>query len=248
MHPTKQVQPLIPQSDHPAIAVRVVPQHVGMVLHGYRRWAQEHAQPGASGLARCTVGLVRIVRRCLAQQIDHLTLYAFTDDLCSNMVSDSPAALLFQQHLRRCLLALCAQGVRVRIQGNTSQLGEALQRLCLAAQDQSAAHRGMTLRLAFDGCQTPAHRGSSPPAQPELLIRTGGPLPLWHSLFWDTAETALYIAPHPWPDLSPQAFDDALTWFARPDRLPATRASAEPLVITSSASLRKVPEESPVSA
>jgi undecaprenyl diphosphate synthase len=232
MHTIDETNLLIPRGADAMAETPALPRHLGIVLYGFRRWSQDHARPGPSGLARCTAGWVKIVRRCLTLPVHRLTLYVFADDLSGQVASNSTGAALFQQHLRRSLLTLFDEGVRLRIQGDIGRLDEALQRLCLAAQDQSAAHRGLTLTLAFDGCQTPPGPGGSRSAQPELVIRTGGPLPANQSMFWDTAETALYVDDTPWPDFSPQAFSAALDWFARPDRLPAVRARHKALAVS----------------
>ncbi|MDH5244644.1 MAG: undecaprenyl diphosphate synthase family protein, partial [Chloroflexota bacterium] len=53
---------------------------------------------------------------------------------------------------------------------------------------------------------------------PDLLIRTGGEQRLSNFLIWQAAYAELYFCETLWPDFGPEAFDAALTEFARRQR------------------------------
>lgn len=215
--------PSSPFEGHTAGTVRALPKHLGIVLHGQRRWLEEHAFPADSGLTRATGELIGIVDRCLSLQVEQLTLYVFSDDIggaCT--AAQGPDATGFLRQVRRRLAGLLHRAVRLRVQGDAGALAPPLGRVCLAAQERSAHHVGMRLTLSIDGCQAPGRTQEMPAGQPDLVIRIGGHLPMAHSLLWDTAETALYCDPAPWPAFRLQAFDAALSWFLNPRRSQAS--------------------------
>ncbi len=216
--------PSSPLGGHPAGTVRALPRHLGIVLHGQRHWLEANAFPADSGLTRATGELVGIVDRCLSLPVEQLTLYVFSDDIGSAVTAaQRPEAADFFRQVRRRLAGLLHRAVKLHIQGDAGALAPPLGRICLAAQERSADHLGMTLNLSIDGCQTWGRTEETRADQPALVIRTGGHLPMAHSLLWDTAETALYCDPAPWPAFRLQAFDAALSWYLNPARSQACR-------------------------
>lgn len=197
---------------------RTRPEHIGLVLGGHRQWSNLHQLPKGAALARAMGSLLEIVHYCMARKTRRLTLFVFRDDIWPDTSRHNPnVAALTLRFLKTTLTTLNAKGVRIRVSGDFARLHDPLRTLAVHAEEITAGNTGMELVFAIDG-----HQGqidavfADPPV--ELLVRTGGHLPVDHPMLWDTAETALYVTELSWPELGLGTFRAALEWFRRPDR------------------------------
>jgi len=197
---------------------RTRPEHIGLVLGGHRQWSSVHQLPKGAALARAMGSLLEIVHYCISRKTRRLTLFVFRDDIWPDTSRHNPnVAALTLRFLKTTLTTLNAKNVRIRVVGDFAQLQEPLRTLVVHAEEITAENTGMELVFAIDGHQGRIDEVSvAPPV--ELVVRTGGHLPVDHPMLWDTAETALYVTGLSWPELGLGTFRAALEWFRRPDR------------------------------
>ncbi len=226
IHQPDTVRLGLPPEAAPVIAARRPRlQHIAVVLGGHRSWSARHQQPVGTALSRALTNLLEIVHYCISRKGRRLTLFIFCDDVWpSSSRHNRDVAALTLRFLKITLTTLNAKGVRIVIAGDASRLPEPIRGLARQAQALTADNNGMELVIAVDGQQfSPDEATPSDPCRPrlcapELVIRTGGHLPVDHPMLWDTSETSLYVTEAYWPDLTLGTFRAALEWFRRPDR------------------------------
>jgi len=223
-----------------------MPQHVAIIMDGNRRWASARGLPKAVGHGAGSRRVRAIVQACGERGISHLTLFAFSTENWRRPLDEVSSLLgLLSLYLQKEIGNLNAQGVRLRVIGDTSGFDSRVQALIRDAQTSTDHNRSITLTLAlnyggrWDMLQAVkawqlAHPGQSaetlseaalepylqmadaPP--PDLMIRTGGESRMSNFMLWQMAYTELYFTDLLWPEFTPESLDQAIAWFAKRDR------------------------------
>ena len=208
--------------------------------------------PVALGHASGAKAIRGIVQACSERGIKFLTLFAFSTENWKRPADEVSSLMrLLVLYLQKEVADLNANGVRLRIIGDSSRLDMRLQQLIAQAQALTAANSKITLTVAVnyggraDMLQAAkawlaANPGSSPDAMdeaglqahlsmadtpdPDLLIRTGGEARVSNFLLWQMAYTELYFTDTLWPDFNSVELDKALLSFSRRDRRFGTSA------------------------
>jgi undecaprenyl diphosphate synthase len=87
-----------------------------------------------------------------------------------------------------------------------------------AAPDAAAAPDGSTARARFARAVARAVHDPDPPADVDLLVRTGGELRLSDFLLWECAYAELWFTDVLWPDFTPRHLGEAFAAYARRQR------------------------------
>ena len=223
-----------------------MPQHVAIIMDGNRRWASARGLPKAVGHGAGSRRVRAIVQACGERGISHLTLFAFSTENWRRPLDEVSSLIgLLSLYLQKEIGNLNAQGVRLRVIGDTSGFDQRVQALIRDAQNSTDHNRSITLTLAlnyggrWDMIQAVkawqlAHPGQSaetlseaalepylqmadaPP--PDLMIRTGGESRMSNFMLWQMAYTELYFTDLLWPEFTPESLDQAIAWFAKRDR------------------------------
>jgi undecaprenyl diphosphate synthase len=226
----------------------VLPRHVAITMDGNGRWAAARGLPRAAGHKAGLAPVRMCIEECGQRGIEALTLFAFSSENWTRPADEVGSLMsLFVDALDREIAELHERGVRVRFVGARRTLAMRLQRRIAAAEERTAANRGLKLQVAMSyggrwdllqACQTLARECVSGALRPEeldeqrlagalalsglpdadLLIRTGGEQRLSNFLLWEAAYAELYFTPHLWPDFSVGDLEDALRFFAGRER------------------------------
>jgi undecaprenyl diphosphate synthase len=223
-----------------------LPQHIAIIMDGNRRWAGARGLPKAAGHAVGARRVRAIVQACGERGIGHLTLFAFSTENWRRPLEEVRGLMrLLTLYLQKEIGDLNAQGVRLRVIGDTSKFDSRIQALIRDAVAATAHNRSITLNLAlnyggrWDILQAmqawqAAHPGvdiaaldeaalepylqlADGPA-PDLMVRTGGESRMSNFLLWQMAYTELYFTDLLWPEFTPAELDKAIAWYARRDR------------------------------
>ena len=186
----------------------------------------------------------RVVEACRKQQIEALTLFAFSSENWRRPPTEVNLLMdLFISTLQKEVDELHANGVQVRFIGDRSPFGKKLKQLMDDTEARTCANPGLRLAIAvnyggrWDIVQAArqlaeqVQRGVIEPSaitpetlganlcladvpEPDLFIRTGGEQRISNYLLWQLAYTELYFTDTLWPDFDDQSLADALVWFA----------------------------------
>lgn len=213
-----------------------IPQHVGIIMDGNRRWAQGHGLPVLEGHRRGMNSLTEVVKASLSLGILYLTVYAFSSENWRRPLDEIRGLMnLFRIYAKENIKSLQAQGVRLRFMGDRSQLDEDIIKIMEDAEKTTESCDKLTLRIAISyGSQqeivtaiksisekaisqeiqidqiTPelisAHLETADAPDPDLIIRTSGEHRLSNFLLWQAAYSEFLFTDIFWPDVTQEHF------------------------------------------
>src|SRR2546426_39617 len=131
---------------------RPLPEHIGIILDGNRRWAEENAlRPNDGHIIGAKVG-EEVLDWCLEYGIKTLTLYTFSTENFDRPAEEVNAVLKLVEEEARKLgrdNRLHTQKVRVKALGRTDLLPESLQDALKKLEDDTSAYTGHFLNIAI---------------------------------------------------------------------------------------------------
>jgi undecaprenyl diphosphate synthase len=224
------------------------PRHIAIIMDGNGRWAKQLGRPRASGHQAGFSTTREIVEACGRQQIEALTLFAFSSENWKRPQQEVGLLLdLFLRALKSEVSKLCENNVRIRFIGDRAAFQPKLQREMDRAETLTKDNSGLKLsiavnyggrwdivnaarQLAFqvrDNELDPAaidqelfsqHVSLADVSEPDLFIRTGGEKRISNYLLWHLAYTELYFTDVLWPDFSDVELGKALDFYASRQR------------------------------
>lgn len=213
-----------------------VPNHIGIIPDGNRRWAKEH---GKTSLEGHKLGLDVAKDICLAaldRGVQYFTMYAFSTENWNRTQEEVGYLMkLFENLLVKELDELHRKGVRFRLVGSREGLPKSLVKAIDQAEAKTAANiRGtMALCLNYGGEQELSEAASAmakeggslrdylyAPEIPDLdlIIRTSGEERTSGFMLARSAYAELYFMDKNWPDFSVADLDTAIAEFSRRQR------------------------------
>ncbi|WP_127959680.1 (2E,6E)-farnesyl-diphosphate-specific ditrans,polycis-undecaprenyl-diphosphate synthase [Serratia microhaemolytica] len=236
-------------ADQPAASLSVrKPHHVAIIMDGNGRWAKQQGKLRIFGHRAGLKSVRRAVRFAIDQQLDALTLYAFSSENWNRPLQEVSALMeLFIRALDSEVKNLHKHHVRLRVIGDISRFSLRLQKRIHAAQQLTEHNRGLTLNIAANyggrwdilqavqALAVQVQQGNLAPAQideqhlgqhismsdlpaVDLVIRTGGEHRISNFLLWQIAYAELYFTEVLWPDFDEPIFQGALNAFAQRER------------------------------
>lgn len=221
-----------------------IPRHIGIVMDGNGRWAQERGLPRLMGHRAGTENTRRVLRACGEFGIEIVTLYGFSTENWQRPKDEVERLFsIFEQAIDREVPELNRNGVRLRHLGRTEGLPERLVKKIERAMELTKDNDRLVLNLAFnyggraeivDATRRIIAEGIDPTAIDEelfssylytaglpdldLFIRTGGEMRLSNFLLWQTAYAEYYTTPTYWPDFDEAELEKALLAYSQRKR------------------------------
>ena len=225
-----------------------MPRHVGIIMDGNGRWAQERGRSRLLGHRMGAVAVRRTVRAAARLGIEQLTLFAFSTE---NWRRPATEVRFLWRLIRRFLRAECKElrdnGIRLRAIGRLDELPEEVRSELRRAITFTRGGGALTLCLAVnyggraevvDACRRIVRRAIAgnvsadeineetlaeclyqPDMPPlDLIVRTGGEMRLSNFLLWQAAYAELWVTPVAWPDFGEEHLREAVSDFLRRNR------------------------------
>ena len=219
--------------------------HVAIIMDGNGRWAAARGWPRTAGHRAGADAVRRVVEAAPDAGIRVLTLYAFSSDNWKRPPGEVATLMkLFRAYLDQETARCIEKGVRVSVIGRRDRLSLALCAAIEATENATAAGDLLHVRVAVDYSSRDAildaaarlraarevtretftrllvgdHRGASPVADVDLLIRTGGEQRLSDFLLWECAYAELYFTPVMWPEFTAADLEAAVSQFHNRER------------------------------
>src|SRR5262249_43433120 len=132
------------------IRERPVPAHVGIIMDGNGRWAEERGLPRLEGHREGSKSVRDVTRTARRIGVQALTLYAFSAQNWSRPV-DAVAGLmaLLREYLEPERQEILENGIRLEAIGELDRLPRFVRAPLEAVREASARNRGMVLTLAL---------------------------------------------------------------------------------------------------
>ena len=219
------------------------PRHVGLIMDGNGRWAQERGLPRIEGHRRGVEALRRAIRAASDLNIRYLSIYAFSTENWRRPRDEVSFLMgLLKRYIRSDLAELNANGVCIRVIGQREGLTEDVAALLDEAVEATRLNTRLNLIIAFNygarqeitgamrrigekiaagllapGDITPGligdHLDTAAIPDPDLIIRTSGEQRLSNFLLWQAAYAEFVFLDLRWPDFDRAAFERALAEF-----------------------------------
>ena len=227
---------------------QAMPRHVAIIMDGNGRWAAQRGLPRVEGHRRGVESVRGAVRACIDVGISYLTIFSFSSENWSRPASEVSDLLgLLKLFIRRDLVDLHRNNVRIMVIGERSGIDSELLTLIEEAEVRTAANTGLRLIVAFNyGSRLEiakaarrlaerVERGELKAADitpevfeqgldthglpdPDLLIRTSGELRLSNFLLWQSAYTEFVFLDSYWPDFTKDTLLAAVAQYHARDR------------------------------
>jgi undecaprenyl diphosphate synthase len=236
--------PLARLTDTFDVAGLRIPHHVGIIMDGNGRWAQQRGQPRFMGHRAGTTNIRRVLEASVQFGIKVLTIYAFSTENWSRPPAEVRTLMqLLSRSLKEQLADLHANGVQIRHSGSLVGISDTLRRQIVEALEMTRDNDRIVLNVAFnyggraeiiDAVQR-LIADRVPPEQigedlfseylythglpdPDLIIRTGGEYRLSNFLIWQAAYAEYYATPTYWPDFDEGELYRAIVTYSERDR------------------------------
>ncbi|MDA8621063.1 polyprenyl diphosphate synthase [Psychrosphaera sp.] len=225
-----------------------IPQHVGIIMDGNGRWAQQKGMPRVYGHKKGVDAVREAVRFARKVGVKSLTLFAFSSENWKRPEDEVSGLMeLFMLVLTREVNTLHKNNVRLKIVGDISAFSDKIQKKVISAHQMTEANTGLTLNVAAnyggrwdianatksiandvqsgkldanDIDETLLGKYMCLADQPELdlLVRTGGESRISNFLLWQLAYAELHFTSVYWPDFDQLSFAQAVEAFAGTER------------------------------
>jgi len=207
-------------------------KNIAIIMDGNGRWAKKNNLQIKEGHARGVSALKEIVKESVDQNIESLTVYAFSTENWKRPKSEVKALNnLIVNSINNELDELIEQKVKVRFFGDYSEFGKKTFEKIKFAEDKSFINKPklrLNVALGYGGKMdiiniarevsrlkikasdinddTISELSQVPESSIDLLIRTGGDTRISNFLLYQIAYSEIHFVKKLWPDYSKQDF------------------------------------------
>lgn len=216
-----------------------LPQHIGIIMDGNRRWARQHALSVVKGHEKVANQVIEeLVAHCVKRGIPYLTLWAFSTENWQRDAAEVDGIMtIFRQAFTKSAARMYELGVRLNYIGDLVAFPADIQQHVSEWVEKSQVNSKITLTFALNyggrdelvravnkllasGATTVSQADISAALDtaglpdPDLIIRPGGEQRLSGFLPWQSVYSEWYFTEVLMPDFSPVELDKALEDYA----------------------------------
>jgi len=240
--------PVPPDPLEAQVRAGALPRHVGIIMDGNGRWAEEQGLSRLEGHREGSHSVREITRTARRLGLDALTLFTFSSQNWDRPTEEVAGLMdLLREYLLNERTEILDNAIRLRAVGELDRLPRYVREPLDALVRDSAANSGMelTLAISYGGREELLHAarrlaadvasGVLDPARlsaaelegalwtaglPEvdLVIRTSGEQRLSNFLLWQSAYAELVFTPLRWPAFRTHAFLECVAEFQLRER------------------------------
>ena len=226
----------------------MIPVHVGIIMDGNGRWAQERKSIRSSGHREGLKAAKRIVRAASELGLKYITLYTFSTENWKRTEDEVGFLMrLIGQNLKKEYDFYRENRIRVVHSGDLEMLPPIVKKEISDVMNDTAQFDGLVMNLAINyggrdeivrsvnRWLAEADRRNLPDASfsendirnyldrpeipdPDLIIRTGGEKRLSNFLLWESAYSEYYFSNKLWPDWTRDDLSEAIHDFQSRNR------------------------------
>ena len=223
---------------------RPLPRHVGIIMDGNGRWAQERGLARLEGHRRGSDSVREVTRAARRIGLEAITLYAFSVQNWQRPPSEVEGLMdLLRDYLARERAEIMDNGIRLHAIGDLDRLPARVRDPLEELRAVSAGNSKMTLTLALSyggreeiiAMVRKVAEDRLPPEQVdaaaiearlwthglpplELVVRTSGEVRVSNFLLWQLAYAEIHLTETLWPDFGERDLLRALDDFQRRER------------------------------
>jgi len=217
-------------------------------MDGNSRWAKNKNLPTKIGHNFGVKNIEHIVRSCIAEGVENLTLYAFSSENWDRPKDEVGYLMnLLDEYLDKDVNKLAKNDVRIQISGEIEKLSKQTQEKIKFIEKKTQSNKAINLVVAFgygsrkeilsatksialavknnqvtlDDINEDLFKKNlyiSDIPDPDLLIRTAGDFRVSNFLLWQIAYCELYFSRKFWPDFKKNDLKKAIKDFNKRER------------------------------
>lgn len=214
-----------------------IPRHIAIIMDGNGRWAKKRLMPRSFGHQMGMERMVGLIEHAFDLGVEYVTVYALsTENLKRPQAELEGLYDLIRKHFAKYMERICANGIRLKVVGDTSLLPDDVQEILRDSEAKTKAHtaRGINVALCYGSraeivraVNLAVERGEKVTEEsfsallytqgqpdPELMIRTGKEVRLSNFLLYQAAYTELYFSDKMFPEFSDKDLEKAIVWFS----------------------------------
>ncbi len=219
-----------------------IPSHLGIILDGNRRWAEERGLPVFEGHRRGFEKVKKIIKWCKNREIKVLTLFVFsTENWKRSKIEVNFLMNLLEKSLNeKNIQEIHKEGVKIKVIGQKEKLPKSLQKAIKEVEELTKNNEKMVVNLGLSyggraeiveaikkiiGKKIPPEeitenviKENLSTSDVDLIIRTGKEQRISNFLIWQAAYSELYFCQKFWPDFIESDLDKALLDYANRQR------------------------------
>ncbi|MDO4271444.1 MAG: polyprenyl diphosphate synthase [Candidatus Saccharibacteria bacterium] len=220
--------------------IRIVPEHVGVIVDGNRRWAKEHGLPTAMGHKRGYEVLKEIAYACKARGVKYMSAYIFSTENWQRSEEEVGYLMkLFLTAFKQDADKFINDGFRIIFLGRRNRVRQDILDIIDDIERRSAGNTEATLALYFnyggraEFIDAACHLAADVQAgrvnlaemtddrfrqylyQPELpdidmMVRTSGEQRVSGFALWRIAYSEIMFLDKKWPDMTESDIDNII--------------------------------------
>lgn len=217
------------------------PKHIGIILDGNRRWAQEKKLSSFEGHRYGLNNIKNITRHAFKLGVEIVTVFAFSTENWQREKKEVDYLMkLFKLFLKKEVTALIKQGIKIKFFGRLNDFSEAMFKemkkienltkdgkngqfnICLSygGRDEivRAVNKLINAKEKITEELISKKLDSSGLADPDLIIRTSGEQRLSGFLTWQSVYSELYFTKKYWPAFTKADLELALKEYSKRKR------------------------------
>ena len=231
-----------------SIAKEKLPKHLGIIMDGNGRWAEQRSKPRFYGHRSAINVIGETIKTCSRIGIETLTLYVFSTENWERPKKEINYLMtLMEEYLIKERATILENDVIFHFFGCIHKLSPALQKLFQETIEISSHKKGMNLCLAINyGGRQEILRAvkkiiklyeeksltidditektiannlyTHQIGDPDLIIRTSGEQRISNFMLWQSAYTEFFFTKTLWPDFTNEILFQALESYASRNR------------------------------
>jgi undecaprenyl diphosphate synthase len=217
-----------------------IPQHIGIIMDGNRRWAEKRGLSVDEGHEAGAKALEEIINHCLDLGVKTLTVYALSTENWRKRTKAEVKGIfgLIIKYSKERKKEYEKRGVKLGVLGEFQAFPKKVGRAILEVLKIVKANERLKVNLALNyggrdeilNAVRQVIKEKVPPQKineknfskflytngepdPDLIIRTAGEKRLSNFLIWQMSYAELYFTDIYWPDFNEKEFDKAIIWY-----------------------------------
>lgn len=211
-----QLKPL-PEAIRPRVQRRL-PQHIGFIPDGNRRWAVKHGLAKEQGYARGIAPGLALFESCKALGIAEVSVYGFTQD---NTRRPSAQAAMFRTACVFFAQEIFRRGAALLVLGNEQSAQFPIELVPFRTRQGEGIKVNFLVNYDWEWDLGGLKEGglkSADVSRLDLVVRWGGGRRLSGFLPVQSVYADIFVLDALWPDFDPGHLDAALSWLSQQDR------------------------------
>ena len=226
------------------ITERVVPQHIGFIMDGNRRWAKARGLPTLEGHAAGQLVLHDVTKYAVENGVKYISAYAFSTENWNRSKAEvhylmAQVSRALEQYMQEFL----DNDIRILIIGSRDGLPKSTIKSIELAEAKTAECKRATAAICFnygghqeilDATKSLMQKGISaddltieqftaelyhPELPPiDLIVRTSGEQRLSNFMLWRAAYSELIFRDESWPDFTVESLNECLLEYSQRQR------------------------------